>query len=136
MTHFCIEIWFFGTQTHFISPWGVWKMHFSCLLYLLRLCYTSIWLYCEKSLIRWGWEWCLCCRLLQPFGRGHFRQSSPPGFGSTHKVVGLDSIEWFIRRLVLTFQKNQQQNTYHTPVSNLAWTSTSKSWLNLVLKVW
>ena len=34
--------------------------------------------------------------------------------------VWLDSIEWFIKRLVSTFQKISVQNTYHTPVSNLA----------------
>ena len=33
----------------------------------------------------------LFCRpLLQPLGRCEFGQSSPPGFSSTHEVVGLD----------------------------------------------
>ena len=36
----------------------------------------------------------------------------------------------------ITFTKHQQQNTEQTPASNLAWTSTSKSWPNLVVKVW
>ena len=36
----------------------------------------------------------------------------------------------------ITSTKHQQQNTDQTPASNLTWTSTSKSWSNLVLKVW
>ena len=41
-----------------------------------------------------------------------------------------------LRFYFITSTKHQQQNTDQTPASNLAWTSTSKSWPNLVLKVW
>ena len=43
----------------------------------------------------WGWERRFCRHSLQPLARGQFGQSSPPGFISTHKVVGLDSFECF-----------------------------------------
>ena len=36
----------------------------------------------------------------------------------------------------MTSTKHRQQNTAQTLASDLAWTSTSKSWPNLVLKVW
>ena len=35
-------------------------------------------------------------------GRGQLGQSSPPGFSSTHEMVGLDSFEMVVRRLVST----------------------------------
>ena len=36
----------------------------------------------------------------------------------------------------ITSTKHQRQNAEQTAASNLAWTSTSKSWPTLVLKVW
>ena len=57
------------------------------------------------------------------------RHSGPEGWGLHTKIT-------YFRFNFITFTKHQQQNTDQTPASNLAWTSTSKSWPNLVLKVW
>ena len=75
----------------------------TCLTWALRDVCSFCWFPSKsKPLMRWGWERWLSRHLLQPLGRGQFGQSSPPGFSSTHEVVGLDSFEWFIRWLVST----------------------------------